>query len=465
MFKTTLLFSSTLGYLLFTGCAVVSDPIYPSTKRATKVPAIKQLDLLTPHKTQKTEFSLVHKGSSMIPDEDNYVNTASSKIDLKKFPTIVIALPVERNAKRGKAEDSLNKTAAFKTEGYLNKAEPNVEKELMRFGFNVIDRSKFEAKLRTLRDSTKYDTKYYRKQSEIYDEKVSYLKQQKADGKISAEDYFNKLSEADLDSRSRKVDNKEIVDMSELIRAAQSNGVKADYILQLNEIVEYSAYQTSISIKGLPEIKDYMSLNPDLEYGTKENNIPSSFPVGVYQVVFGAKLINVQSGKVQWVGTHELNSLDIESITASFSIIKEDISTENLNTKIQVQNNKALRVYDEAKERQSSLNSFYKKASIAREYKNESVQTIYERSLKQSISANERTLTQNIKKIKDLNLNAVPIKHKSKFSYYGSQLVVSPDFNVNQSTLSREQQKRILKHRQKLLNKTIRSLLNTIKVK
>ena len=459
--KNIVLVQLGLVVFLFTGCSVTSEPIYSASKTANKIPEIKYLELLTTQNTQKKEFTLIQKATNITPDEDNYVNTSSINIDLKKFPSIVIALPVEKNFIIDD-KDLLDKSNAFKTEGYINKAEPNVEKELMRFGFSVIDRSKFEAKLRTLRDTTKYSKDQFITQSRINNEKIEYFKKLKENGKISEEEYFKKLSDADLDSKKREEGEKEIIDMSELIRAAQSEGVKADYILQLNKIVEYSAYATTINLKGQTEVEKYMSENLDLEYGKEINNIPTNFPVDVYRVVFGAKLINVQSGRVEWVGTHELNSLDIENITASFNIVRKDISTPNINKEIQSKYDYASELYQSAKNTEKQLISLYKTASLERKYKDKKIQSISEKTLLDNIKRTEQSLAQKIRKINEANNNSLNITQDIEFSYAVSELIVSPDFNIDKSTLDRKKEKDTQKHRQKLLNKTIRSLLNTI---
>ena len=463
MHHKKIIISSLLATLILSGCGSRSEALYPVGKEEqVKVQTVKEFSLLSPQRTVKTHFHILYKAKHTKPSLDDYVNARGNIIDLSKLPTVVIALPVEKR-KQGDEASELDRTGEFKTEGYISKSEEAVEKELIRFSFNVIDRSKFEAKLRTTREAKNEDKKT--KGDNLYDAQVNILKAQLNNKKITNEEYINKISKLNDASSTRKQGEKELIDMSELIRAAQSNGVQADYILQLNKIEEYNGYLTSLPLKGKKEIEEYLKQNPDLTYGEGPEKIPASFDTKVFRVVFSAKLFNVKSGKVVWTGSHELNSLDIEDITVDFDIIKKDISTLTMNHERSSHNREANKLYQESLNAQRKLKELYHIASQDREYDDEVTQASGERKLKSDIEKYESILRYNNNRIKKLNRDVTnKASNQLKFQYLVTDLYIQPNLNITDN-MDPRQKKIIQKHRRKLLSETIRSLFNTIRVR
>jgi len=461
MINKKILVQGFVATMLFTGCMVSSPSLYPgSKKKVVAVENVSQLPILKAKKDEKTHFHIVYNAKHTKPTMDSYVNARGSLIDLAKLPTVVIALPVEMN-KGNNVENELDASGEFKTEGYINQSEVTVEKELIRFGFNVIDRSKFEAKLRTSREKNQKLTTG----DNLYEAKVNLLKKQLNAKKITNKEYINKLTALNDISSSRRRGNKELVDMSELIRAAQSSGVQADYILQLNKIEEYKGYVTSLPLKGDRDLEDYILQNPDISYGNGANKIPFSFDTKVFRVVFSAKLFNVKTGKVIWSGSHELNSLDIEDITVDFDIVKRDASTKIINKDRVKFNNRAEEVYTETQQIQKTLQALYKKASKVREYEDKEIQSYSENQLKNDIKKYEKALRENNELLKKFHRYAKNNSEEIKFEYLVSDLYIKPNLNTLDKDIKLSDKKIIEKHRERLLAETIRSLFHTIKVK
>jgi len=464
MKKRKLILSSLLVALLSTGCVVSSPALYSKNKDVETVHNIVKLPMLKHIPDERTHFNILYKAKHTKPSIDDYVNTRGSNIDLNKLPTVVIALPVETR-KTENDTNELDKTDEFKTEGYISKSEETVEKELIRAGFGVIDRSKFEAKLRTLRDSKNLDKDKETIGTAMFEARMKVLEKQLENKKISVEEYSKKLASLDEASNSRYRGDKELIDMSELIRAAQSKGVQADYILQLNKIEEYNGYITQLSLKGNSKIEEYISKNTNLRYGYKKNDIPLNFDVRVFRVVFSAKLFNVQSGKVVWSGSHELNSLDIEDTTVDFDIMKQDITSKGINLEQSKINAQLYSLHQEALNASTQLKKLYNKASQEREYKDKNIQMFSEQQLRNSISKNLNIIVQNNKEIDRINAFARDNKISIKFDYKVSDLIINPNLNTLEDIKDPRKQRVIKNHRSKLLSETIRTLLNTIKVK
>jgi len=464
MKNSKIVMSTLVTVMLLSGCGATSSALYPAgEQQVVKIEKVKEFDLLTPAKTEKAHFHILYKAKHTKPSPDDYVNARGSTIDLSKLPTVVIALPVETKRERSGANE-LDKTGEFKTEGYISKSEETVEKELIRAGYNVIDRSKFEAKLRTTREAKL--EKMQTKGDNLYDAQIDGLKSQLRAGKITNKEYIDKISKLNDATSSRKQGDKELIDMSELIRAAQSNGVQADYILQLNKIEEYNGYLTSLPLRGQKDIEDYLAKNPDISYGEGKNKIPESFNTKVFRVVFSAKLFNVKSGKVVWSGSHELNSQDIEDITVDFDILKKDTSSKNINNNRIALNNKVKALYEETKNAEAELKKLYEIASKERTYKDEASQKYHESKLKNNINKYEQIIAQNNENIKSFNVMVKSSQNESiKFEYIVSDLYIKPNLNASDKSMDPREKKVIQKHRSKLLSETIRSLFNTIKVK
>ncbi len=457
--KTKQIVASGLLTILLGGCAATSPAMYTSQDKAPSVVDVITIQQIKPIALKKEHFSIKYRAKNTKPSEDNYVNTRGSRIDLNKLPTVVIALPVEIRQNSNNAQ-KLDKTGAFKTEGYINKAEETVEKELIRAGFGVIDRSKFEAKLRTLRESSNGSSMG----DAVLQAEVQILNEKFKNKEITALEKADELARL-TKSVSRFRGDKELIDMSELIRAAQSKGVKADYILQLNTIEEYNGYITQLRIKGNKDVESYINSNDNISYGNSKDTIPFNFDTSVFQVVFSAKLFNVQSGKVVWSGSHELNSLDIEDIQASFSIVKKDVNSKKINDKINRLNNQINIVSKEALSSNKILQKLYKKASVKREYLDNNIQNLSENKLKNSITKNENIISKNNKKINKFNSISKNHSEVIEFNYEISDLYIEPNLNPSNELIDNRKLKIIKKHRSKLLNKTIRSLFKTIKVK
>lgn len=447
-----------LVLLIITGCATTSPALYSGVTKVPAVIGVKEIKPLKEISIEKKHFNLLYKAKNTQPNADNYINARGSIINLNKLPTVVIALPVENKQQENSAQ-KLDKTGAFKTEGYINKAEETVEKELIRAGFGVIDRSKFEAKLRTLRESENDSII----QNEVFKAEFKALKGQLSDKKITDQEYADKLATLTKSSKRQRGD-KELIDMSELIRAAQSKGVKADYILQLNTIEEYNGYVVPLQIKGRSEVEQYIAKNPDITYGNSKNNIPYQFDTKVFQVVFSAKLFNVNTGQVVWSGSHELNSLDVEDIQASFDVVKQAINANELSNKINSLNKKIISIHKDAMLSQHQLETLFKKASVERKYEDEKIQKISELQLKNNLNHHEENIKKNNRLIDAFNLTVHDYNKDVKYDYLISDLFVKPNLNPEKANLDSQNMKVIHKHRSKLLKTTINSLFKTIKV-
>ena len=90
-----------------------------------------------------------------------YNNIDSNEIKKKKIQSIQRLKVIEDIQKIKTQQENRGKNADFKTKDFFNEAEQQIEKVLIRNGFRVLSRNKFEAKLRTLRDESKCNYAQY----------------------------------------------------------------------------------------------------------------------------------------------------------------------------------------------------------------------------------------------------------------------------------------------------------------
>ncbi len=173
----------------------------------------------------------------------------------------------------------INVPHAIQNSSLFNDAELEIERELIRHGFLVLSRSKFEAKLRDLR------------------------------GRNPAAS-----------------DAQQLTDISEVIRAAQSGATRSDYVLHINNFEHDKAFPAQINLLANNEIKSFFTAKPHLEGQFKPKQYLECVTNGVE---LNAKLIHVKSGAIIWLGKHQVHELSqaISNITVE---VGERIFANNL---------------------------------------------------------------------------------------------------------------------------------------
>ncbi|OOV87990.1 hypothetical protein [Oceanospirillum linum] len=242
---------------------------------------------------------------------DNVVQNFSRNID--SGSSIVINVPSKLFEEQAES-NAINQD--FKTKDFFNLAEQQIEKELIRKGFDVLSRSKFEAKLRTLRDESRCNLNEFRcLHSQVAPEiqpVLEELKRKYDDKEINSIEYADeiKLFKDKLQSASagktRQEGDKELTDISEVIRAAESGDIKADYILQINLFDTEKKTSIYKDLRHISSVREFVRKNPGIK-SDFESNENSIVRCAVISSQLNAKLIYVKTGAITWIGEHELN--------------------------------------------------------------------------------------------------------------------------------------------------------------
>ncbi len=252
-----------------------------------------------------------------MPDRLKSGVTARRDLVVAQNARVVISVPVEEQQREARRKTQMPEKempsdnigiTSFKTTGYFNKAEQQIETSLIGKDFTVIDRAKFEAKLRNERRSAGNESAELNEDKEA---EVAALLEKKDSGRISLDGWAEELKAIERKYKSgikgRKADTPELADTSELIRAAQSGETQADYILRVNAFKTGPLSDTIIDFLGFPSVSEVCAKHRGLAQAITQADLARFTQPGFYGLL-NAKLIEVQTGSIVWVGSHRVDS-------------------------------------------------------------------------------------------------------------------------------------------------------------
>ncbi len=254
-----------------------------------------------PDQRERVEFRLVTS-----PISDASENSVSSPVArILRGSSVVIDVPRLRVA--SEASEATN-ADEFSTSGYFNVAERAMEKQLLVGGFVVKDRAKFEAILRDLRDDGLADDSVL---GPAYQDLRSQLEKEE----ITQDEFADRVRELRSKLQIERAGQGHLIDTSEVIRAASATEVRADFILQISKFSPLERRSESVNLLSNASLRDFADQYRAVE--TKFTN--ESF--GYYNCDFAqasldAKLIEVATGNVVWIGSHKVTEIDQEDNNA-----------------------------------------------------------------------------------------------------------------------------------------------------
>ena len=453
--------------------STVMEPLYVKVPTIAKVPDIKIQDELDIPKDKQLvlNITLFEEG---IPNKDDYVNSPGATRVGEKRPSVIIAVPKETGGNNKEFEHEDDREIIFGTSGYYNEAEQYVEQDLLRQGFAVLDRSKFEAKHRDLRDKAEYNKSSWmdsRTRNSLengeYDVIKTDLKNKFENGKLTLNQYqtqideVNNHSQRDLPDKKRD-NNDEMNDIAEVIRAAQTGADQVDYLLQINDVKIGEAGDRKLSIKDLPEVNEFLNQNVGLEYGELPYALPAQISSNWSRSSINAKLIEIKTGSIVWLGQHEHESWSAEEIKVTINGTKKVLNGSKVNGVISSHNAKLKSKQNRFINAQEELNTIYNKCLTKIKYESKEELKIEEGNIKSKISSLESELKTLTSDIKTLQANAPTFNSNSwEYSYIIETPIIEPNLSDPKNKL---EERELLKHRAKLIKSVSKSLINTIKI-
>ncbi len=465
------------------GCGPkVFKPLYTTPPDVSAVLEVKYI-AERPVPEEERSRLVISLAQTVAPNTDAYYNNpGASRNKPDTAPSVIIAVPDKATSQSLSSTEGRQESEAvgrglhevFRTDGYYNEAEQAIEAALLRQGFNVLDRSKFEAKLRDLRDRAN-DTRYwwtnYERliENKEYDALKSLLAEQLKSGVLTQKDYIKRISEVDEISQiglpGHKRTEDEMIDIAEVIRAAQTGSDQADYVLQINGLAVNDAENRMLNIQELPEVKSFLQANPGLKFGSLPDALPARVPSKWLRVEFNAKLISVVSGSIVWLGSHELESWAAEPIRITFDVQRKVKNAAVINGVIQKYNAELRTLINESKASRNTLTLAYTRASQEKKFKKEIELVQYRNELTDTIADLEKAHERNRVRLRRM-MNSPPSVSSIPWEY---TYVVSPAVVVPNLLLEGQQsaagEKRLLRHRRELIREVTRQLIRTVQIR
>jgi len=261
----------------------------------------------------------------------------------------------DRDLEESKSLNQSQDDVAFSTAEYFNKAEQEIEKSLLRKSFTVMDRSKFEAELRDRREK-----KTDKNSSKALTAEISRLRKQNKSGLISDKELIEEIEAAenrysdDSSGNTREAGDNELVDISELIRAAQEGKNQADYILQVNSFDIDPISDRQLYIAEQDKIEALFVEHPGLLDEMHEQNVATITQPGFFGYL-NAKLIDVKTGAIVWVGEHRVESQNVIDIRVKMAMSRQAANEAEIRNFVQSYNTDVTR-------KQGIINQLYTSA-------------------------------------------------------------------------------------------------------
>jgi hypothetical protein len=367
-----------LGLLVATGCQPKPEAAAAPTVIAVEPAPQAMRTVEAPSPVTSMAMPELPKGSVdtlelTFPASDPSVRPESvAKLTDLALPTgasIVIDLPTDQPI--GMTKSAVQSSyLRYRSVGYAHHVESELERALIRRGLKVIDRTRFEAKLRDLRDRAEYLRNHWwsrnvsSQTNPALDGLLEKLGKDLAENKITQQQYQEKAAEAmnqmRVASSTTKRGENEVADRAELMRAViPGNGEpKAEYLLHVDRFELSPRGRRAIDLANNPAIKTYMAKHPGLRVGA---NPETSLPANVYQPAYvisaSAKIIQVESGAIIWTAEHELDvSALFESGTSvTFQTSREVSNVDDILDPVRAYNTRVKAAYDKAATAHRSL--------------------------------------------------------------------------------------------------------------
>lgn len=399
-----------LTVLLFIGCSKnIYNPTSVTKPTLEEVPELTLVDRVKAPENESLTLSFVIEDQPKPTSGRDYFNKPGVyRSDDGRAPSVLIISPSDINIETTSSQstDQLKNNS----DDEFNKAERAIVKALLMRGFDILDKSKFEAKLRTVRQSGDF----------------------------------------------------ELNDIAEVFRAFES-GDKADYLLKVFEISVNDAGNRPIITKDYAEVERFVKQHPNLTYGDSTYNIPTKINSRWLRATFIADLIEVETGKVVWTGDYEIESSAAEPIEIILNVEKKITNEEALNSQISAYNNQITDAKNNLTKYNEDYNGLLNKSNATKEFETPEELTRYTSDMNTAFASLSEKY--EVEYTRYMNLLNNPFESDNvqwEYDYVVSAPIFNPNLLVmGASTLD---QQNLLNHRKKLIEKITEELIKTISI-
>lgn len=206
--------------------------------------------------------------------------------------------------------------------------EQEIEKELIRNGFIALSKDNMPL-ITDSSSAVKIDDKQV---------KLKFLKQRLAKGEIDIDSFVKEHkrlmnSENDIGSEAEGMS---YFKESNLDRQVVRKLANVDYVLKISEFNTNNKTPFEINLRKYPQVKEFLNRNPQVKQEFEKSEIMQCTE---YTAILNAKLIELSTGRIVWIGRQELSSQVIDenqlqiSMSATKSVTNSDMVEKYVNQK------------------------------------------------------------------------------------------------------------------------------------
>lgn len=188
-------------------------------------------------------------------------------------------------------------------------AYEEMQKELIRKGFRVLEQSQVKARLLELAISSdcKDRALWWRCSLLMTADEVAYLNNLKTkldNGDLEPQVFSQEIAKKRISLEKRATGSKAV------ISAAQSGDISIDYVLEVKDFKPASKVQQSLRLKDYPELRRFINEYPDLQPEFEKRNFMQCAGVGSE---LKARLIDTKTAEVIWMGRHVVSEMTADN--------------------------------------------------------------------------------------------------------------------------------------------------------
>lgn len=253
-------------------------------------------------------------------------------------------------------------------------------------------------------------------------------------------------------------------DLSQVIRAVQSGDRPADYLFLIERFAVLPAVDRELAVGSRPEARAHAEQNPGLRIGDGVGQLPRSIPTRWYRAELSARLLDVGTGSIVWLGSHDLESPDAErdGISVRIQTERRVANVESINGAITDWNARTAALAAEATALREEIRGVYAEGSQARTFDSDEAALAWQRSTAAEAERLEREYRDVVERLSDL-AGSPPVETEMAWDtfYVVGAPALDPDFAAD-GAAGPGRNERIEAHLLRLVRTVATSLINTI---
>jgi len=253
-------------------------------------------------------------------------------------------------------------------------------------------------------------------------------------------------------------------DLSQVIRAVQSGERPADYLFLVERFSVTPASDRALDIGGLPETRAHAEQNPGLRIGEGVGEIPDRVPTRWYRAEMSARLLDVGTGSIVWLGSHDVESPDAEpdGILVRIATERRVANVESINGAITDWNERTAELAREARDLREEIRAVYVEGSQSRTFESEEAALAWTRSTAADADRLERSYRDLIERLSELAASPpAEVALPWDMYYVVESPKLDPDFS-SEGSGSAARGEQIEAHLERLVRAVATALVNTI---